>query len=197
MQMLQFVESKTTKSYVAEMQDAATFYLNKILVANKSEGDKGKPHLEFVQNFKKIGEKMQIYVKEFHTTGLAWNPKGEDVLKVLNSPSSTGSSNNVTSSSSGDLPPPPPPVDHEKLRKLQEDAVKKNNKGSSGSGDSAALFNQINAIDGEGKKNFLKHVGKEERNLYSKAVEKGENAQNVKEQPKKRNNNFKEEEKNY
>jgi len=121
-QMVQFIESKTTKSYVAEMQDAATFYLNKILVANKNEGDKGKPHLEFVSNFKQIGERMQNYVKEFHLTGLTWNPKGEDALKVLNSPTTTSSTKSV--SGGGDIPPPPP-VDHEKLRKLQEDAVKK------------------------------------------------------------------------
>lgn len=121
-QMVQFIESKTTKSYVAEMQDAATFYLNKILVANKNEGDKGKPHLEFVSNFKQIGERMQNYVKEFHLTGLTWNPKGEDALKVLNSPPTTSSTKSV--SGGGDIPPPPP-VDHEKLRKLQEDAVKK------------------------------------------------------------------------
>jgi len=107
---------------------------------------------------------MQGYVKDFHTTGLSWNPKGEDALKV--------STSTTTASSSGDLPPPPPPVDHEKLRKMQEDAVKKSK--SSGTVDTAALFNQINAIDGEGKKTFLKQVKKEERNLYSKAIEKGE-----------------------
>jgi len=94
---------------------------------------------------------MQNYVKEFHTTGLSWNPKGEDALKVLNS----SSSNNTSTTSSGDLPPPPPPVDHEKLRKMQEDAVKKNNK-SSATSDPDALFKQINSIDGEGKKKFFK-----------------------------------------
>lgn len=163
-QMVQFISSPTPTSYVAEMQDAAMFYLNKILSTFKNAGEKGKPHLDFVANFKALGASMQAYAKEFHTTGLSWNPKGGDA-KTCNP---TGSQ--PQASGSGDLPPPPPPVDHEKLRKMQEAAVKSS---SSKTVDTGALFSQINSINAEGDKG-LRKVSKEERNLYSKAVEKGE-----------------------
>jgi adenylyl cyclase-associated protein len=32
-------------------------------------------HVQWVNAFKAILEEMRIYVMEYHTTGLAWNPK--------------------------------------------------------------------------------------------------------------------------
>lgn len=81
--------SPTPAPYVKEMMDAAQFYTNKVLRAFK---EKDKLHVEWVQSWLQFLQDLQKYIRQSHTTGLTWNPRGEDY-------------DNTSSS----LPPPPPP----------------------------------------------------------------------------------------
>lgn len=72
------VAGNTPKSYIEEMGNASQFFSNKILMQYKNTGDSGKVHVDYVNQFKAIPTNLALYVKEHHTTGLAWNPKGGD-----------------------------------------------------------------------------------------------------------------------
>ncbi|KAK1340159.1 hypothetical protein QTO34_018723 [Cnephaeus nilssonii] len=56
--------------YVKEMNDAAMFYTNRVL---KEYKDVDKKHVEWVKTYLSIWTELQAYIKEFHTTGLAWS----------------------------------------------------------------------------------------------------------------------------
>lgn len=80
----------TPAPYVKEMIDAAQFYTNKVLVAYK---DKDKLHTEWVQSWLQFLQELHKYIRQIHTTGLVWNPKGGDAKSAQNN-----------------MPPPPPPM---------------------------------------------------------------------------------------
>lgn len=64
---------KTPAPFVADNIPSAEFYTNKILVATKGkEQDKYDWALNFVKGLKELVP----YIKNYHTTGLTWNPKG-------------------------------------------------------------------------------------------------------------------------
>jgi adenylyl cyclase-associated protein len=69
------VVSPTPAPYATEMKDAATFYANRVL---KDKKDKDAIHGEWVQAFSSFLMDLVAYIKKWHTTGLAWNPKGGD-----------------------------------------------------------------------------------------------------------------------
>lgn len=73
------------------MHDAAQFYTNKVLVANK---DKDPSQVEWAKSWVQFLSDLQIYVRKNHTTGLVWNAKG----------------NAVAPNPAGAPPPPPPPA---------------------------------------------------------------------------------------
>ncbi|XP_059177837.1 adenylyl cyclase-associated protein 1-like [Physella acuta] len=90
--------------YVKEMLDAGTFYTNRVL---KDFKEKDAKHVEWSKSWISTLTELQAYIKQFHTTGLAWNPQGKDAKSV-----SLKVSNEVTSppkAASGAPPPPPPP----------------------------------------------------------------------------------------
>ncbi|KAB1268184.1 Adenylyl cyclase-associated protein 1 [Camelus dromedarius] len=126
----------TPGPYVKEMNDTAMFYTNRVL---KEYRDVDKKHVDWVKAYLSIWTELQAYIKEFHTTGLAWSKTGPVAKELSGLPSGP-------SAGSGPPPPPPgpppPPVPT-----------------SSGSDDSAsrsALFAQIN--QGESITHALKHV---------------------------------------
>jgi len=81
--------------FIKEMGDAGTFYTNRIL---KEFKDKDKTHVGWTQDWIGIFKEMQSYVKQYHTTGVSWNPKGGLALNNLKeAPQTSG------------VPPPPPP----------------------------------------------------------------------------------------
>ncbi|KAF8325999.1 adenylate cyclase associated N terminal-domain-containing protein [Cantharellus anzutake] len=86
--------------YVTEMKNAAQFYANRVI---KEFKDKDKKHVEWVKSFDALLDTLQSYVKEHHTTGLAWNPKGQDIASY-NAPATK-----PTGAPSPPPPPPPPP----------------------------------------------------------------------------------------
>lgn len=69
----------TPVPYVGEMKEAAQFYVNRVI---KEYRDKDKAHVEWAQSYTAILGELQGYVKAHHTTGLTWNPRGEDAKAV-------------------------------------------------------------------------------------------------------------------
>ncbi|XP_042187722.1 adenylyl cyclase-associated protein 2 [Callorhinchus milii] len=82
--------------YVKEMNDAATFYTNRVL---KEYKDNDKRHVEWVKSFLTIWTQLQAYIKEYHITGLSWNNSGPDASALSPGAPPLG----------GSCPPPPPP----------------------------------------------------------------------------------------
>ncbi|XP_035765177.1 adenylyl cyclase-associated protein 1-like [Neolamprologus brichardi] len=81
--------------YVKEMQDAATFYTNRVL---KDYKDKDKVHVDWVKAYISIWTALQHYIKEQHTTGLTWSKTG-----------AVASAGAAPRSAPAGVPPPPPP----------------------------------------------------------------------------------------
>lgn len=86
----------TPGPYVKEMSDASQFYTNKVLVQYK---DKDKTHVEWAKAWLAFLSGLQKYIKQHHTTGLVWNPRGGDATAPQSNGAVTG----------GPAPPPPPP----------------------------------------------------------------------------------------
>ncbi|XP_062342505.1 adenylyl cyclase-associated protein 1 [Osmerus eperlanus] len=81
--------------YVKEMQDAAMFYTNRVL---KDYKDKDKVHVDWVKAYLSIWTELQNYIKQYHTTGLAWSKSGP-----------VASASAAPPRAPGGAPPPPPP----------------------------------------------------------------------------------------
>lgn len=60
--------------------------------------EKDRIHVDWVHSLNSIYKELQAYIKQHHTTGVSWNPRGGNLLNNLsNSPAPGG------------IPPPPPP----------------------------------------------------------------------------------------
>ncbi|XP_044523965.1 adenylyl cyclase-associated protein 1 isoform X2 [Gracilinanus agilis] len=119
--------------YVKEMHDAAMFYTNRVL---KEFKDVNKKHVDWVKAYLAIWTELQAYIKEYHTTGLAWNKTGPTAKEL----------SGISSGPSAPPPPPPgpPPPPISTSSSCDESASR------------SALFAQIN--QGEGITHALKHV---------------------------------------
>lgn len=113
--VLGWVVTDTPVSSVAEFKDNAQFWANRVM---KDFRDKDPKHSEWVKQFSALFDALRAYVKEYHTTGPAWNPSGKPLAESLaaaqSTPSPTDKSaipSNVPAPSgvSGGAPPPPPP----------------------------------------------------------------------------------------
>ncbi|XP_062609365.1 adenylyl cyclase-associated protein 1-like isoform X2 [Saccostrea cucullata] len=94
--------SPTPGPYVKDMQEAGQFYTNRVL---KEFKDKDQTHVDWVKTWNDTLNKTMAYIKEFHTTGLSWNPQGGDASAI--SPSAGGA---PVPPPPGPPPPPPPPA---------------------------------------------------------------------------------------
>jgi len=151
----------TPKGYVDEMTNASQFYSNKILVQHKNAGESGKVHVDFVNQFKTIGIELAAYVKEHHTTGLKWNPKGGDATKAtVSAPTSAPKTGGA---------PPPPMMTKEAQEKLAKEQSKGQNAPTQ---DAGALFAQLNAIGSGESKLALRHVQNHEKTKNRKEEDK-------------------------
>ncbi|XP_069764521.1 adenylyl cyclase-associated protein 2-like isoform X2 [Narcine bancroftii] len=120
--------------FVKEMNDAATFYTNRVL---KEFKDVDRKHVEWVKSFLSIWTELQVYIKEHHTTGLSWNKAGLA----------------ISGSSSGACPlapplPPPGPLPFLSSETPKDEARSK-------------LFAQLN--QGEGITKGLRHVADDQK----------------------------------
>lgn len=73
----------TPAPYVKEMKDAGMFYTNRVL---KDWKEKDGRHVEWVKNWVETLNQLQDFVKQYHTTGLVWNPKGSEASLDVTTP---------------------------------------------------------------------------------------------------------------
>nr|BAN41159.1 adenylyl cyclase-associated protein, putative [Entamoeba invadens] len=66
---------KTPAPFVNDAIPSVEFYTNKILVATKG---KEQDKFDWAINFVKFLKEMVVYIKQYHTTGLTWNPNGAE-----------------------------------------------------------------------------------------------------------------------
>lgn len=94
------VVTPTPAPYILEMKDAASFYGNKVI---KEWKEKDAVHAIFVNSFSTFLGDLQKYVKQFHTTGLAWNAKGGNAADVKSTSAPVAAANQ-------DAPKPAAPI---------------------------------------------------------------------------------------
>jgi len=118
------VVEKTPGPHVGEARGSSEFYSNRILKEFKGVD---QTQVDWVNAYNGFLKELQAYIKQFHTTGLTWNPRGGDA------PSSVPAS---SSKPSGGAPPPPalPPV-----------FVPEQESGPVQKSDTGALFAQLNS----------------------------------------------------
>ncbi|XP_056270879.1 adenylyl cyclase-associated protein 2 [Pseudoliparis swirei] len=81
--------------YVKEMNDAATFYTNRVL---KDYKETDRRHVDWVRSYLSIWTGMQSFIKQHHTTSLVWRKSGPIAPPLVDPPSAPSCH-----------PPPPPP----------------------------------------------------------------------------------------
>nr|1S0P_A Chain A, Adenylyl cyclase-associated protein [Dictyostelium discoideum]1S0P_B Chain B, Adenylyl cyclase-associated protein [Dictyostelium discoideum] len=69
------VVEPTPGPHVAEMRGSAEFYTNRILKEFKGVN---QDQVDWVSNYVNFLKDLEKYIKQYHTTGLTWNPKGGD-----------------------------------------------------------------------------------------------------------------------
>uniref|UniRef100_A0A3Q3XG85 C-CAP/cofactor C-like domain-containing protein n=1 Tax=Mola mola TaxID=94237 RepID=A0A3Q3XG85_MOLML len=132
--------------YVKEMNDAATFYTNRVL---KDYKETDRRHVDWVRSYLSVWTEMQAFIKEHHTTGLVWSKTGPIAPASLFEPPTAPS---VPCPPPPPPPPGPPPVFTENDSQPQA--------GSTGAQHSA-LFTQLN--QGMDITKGLKHVSDDQK----------------------------------
>jgi adenylyl cyclase-associated protein len=133
----------TPAPYVNESRASSEFYSNKLLVQYKTTDQK---QIDWVHHWNNFLKELATYIKQYHTTGLTWNPQGGDAKGATPTHSSGGA---PPPPPAGGPPPPPPVVTSAPAAKGP---------------DMGALFASINK--GENISSGLKHVPKEKKNKY-------------------------------
>ncbi|EGC37548.1 hypothetical protein DICPUDRAFT_53913 [Dictyostelium purpureum] len=96
------VVEPTPAPHVAEMRGSAEFYTNRILKEFKGVN---QDQVDWVQHYIAFLKDLEKYIKQYHTTGLTWNPKGGDAKSAAPAPAAP-----AAPAPSAGGPPPPPPV---------------------------------------------------------------------------------------
>jgi len=113
---------------VAEARASSEFYSNKILMEYKNK-DGGDLHRAWVHSWNEFLKELQNYIKQYHTTGVSYNPQG--------GAASAADSGPPPPSGAGPAPPPsgpPPPLDSGSSHTTSKVS------------DRGALLEQINAV---------------------------------------------------
>lgn len=131
--------SPAPSPFVKDMCDAGQFYTNRVL---KDWKEKSKTHVEWTKAWLATLGELMAFVKEYHTTGLVWNPNGGSATQLAGS----AGPRPVTSGGPPPPPPPPPPGLFSDLKTEEKAETKAIN----------ALFADINK--GEGVTQGLKKV---------------------------------------
>lgn len=96
------VVSPTPGPFVADMRGGSEFYSNRLLKEFKG---KDQNQVDFVTHYNNFLKELQAYIKKYHTTGLAWNPRGGDAASFQSSAPAAS----AAPSGPGAPPPGPPP----------------------------------------------------------------------------------------
>ncbi|NXM89751.1 CAP2 protein, partial [Oenanthe oenanthe] len=131
--------------YVKEMNDAATFYTNRVLKDYKNSDTR---HVDWVKSYLNIWSELQAYIKEHHTTGLTWSKTGPVASSM--------SMRSVLTSGSCLSPPPPPPPPPGPPPIFDTETAK-----DEGTAARSALFAQLN--QGEAITKGLRHVSDDQK----------------------------------
>lgn len=162
--------SPAPSPYVKEMSDAAQFYTNRVL---KDYKEKDLNHVNWVKLWLQFLSELQAYVKQHHTTGVAWNSskKGDKFdLSRVSAPATNGVKA-VVASAGGPPPPPPPPMPNF-TELLSDDNSKNGSAGRAATGPSPdALFAEINK--GSDITKGLKHVSDAEKTHKNNTLRSG------------------------
>ncbi|XP_030074520.1 adenylyl cyclase-associated protein 1 [Microcaecilia unicolor] len=121
--------------YVKEMNDAAVFYTNRVL---KEYKDVDKKHVDWVKAYLTIWAELQLYIKEYHTTGLCWSKTGPTASRTV-------SAQRTPPAGCPPPPPPGPPLPVSTVIQPQDESASR-----------SALFAQLN--QGQSITSNLKHV---------------------------------------
>ncbi|NXG12131.1 CAP2 protein, partial [Sakesphorus luctuosus] len=140
--LLPWSQSPKPGPYVKEMNDAATFYTNRVLKDYKNSDTR---HVDWVKSYLNIWSELQAYIKEHHTTGLSWSKTGPVASSL--------SMRSVLTSGSCLSPPPPPPGPPPAF---DTDPAK-----DEGTASRSALFAQLN--QGEAITKGLRHVSDDQK----------------------------------
>ena len=65
-------------NFVKDTIGASDFWANKVRKEYKSNEKEGPPHVKFCDTMKAMILDLSAYLKEYHLSGLAWNPHGKD-----------------------------------------------------------------------------------------------------------------------
>ncbi|XP_056255167.1 adenylyl cyclase-associated protein 2 [Seriola aureovittata] len=146
--------------YVKEMNDAATFYTNRVL---KDYKETDRRHVDWVRSYLSIWTDMQSFIKQHHTTGLVWSKSGPIAPPSL--------FEHCTAPSAPCLPPLPPPPGPPPVLKDDDSHPQA---GDRAAAQHSALFAQLN--QGMDITKGLKHVSDKQKthknaNLRSQAAE--------------------------
>lgn len=97
---LGWVGSNTPFPFIKEMADSALFYTNRVL---KDFKEKDQTHVDWTKAWIGTLGDLRDYTKQYHTTGVSWNPQGGDVKMPPTGPAGF--------TAPPPPPPPPPPMD--------------------------------------------------------------------------------------
>ncbi|KAF2074889.1 hypothetical protein CYY_003808 [Polysphondylium violaceum] len=99
------VVEPTPGPHVVEMRGSAEFYTNRILKEFKGVNQQ---QVDWVTKFIGFLKDLEKYIKQYHTTGLTWNPKGGDAASAT--PAAAPAASAPAAPSGAPAPPPPPPA---------------------------------------------------------------------------------------
>jgi adenylyl cyclase-associated protein len=153
------VVTPTPAPFVKESLDSSLFWSNKILGLFKG---KDQNHIDWCNQLKEFFNEQMKYIKQYHTTGLAWNANGKDVDAVSAAPAAPA----AAPAPPRGPPGPPPPPSAEFLKAAAAPAPKK-----PAGGDPSALFAELNK--GEGVTSGLKKVTKDMQTHKNPALRAG------------------------
>ncbi|KAK4058737.1 suppressor of rasval19 [Microbotryomycetes sp. JL221] len=144
----------TPGPFIGEHKDSAEFWVLRVLKQHKDSDPK---QVEWARSFTAALVDLQKYVKQHHTTGLTWNPKG--VPAESYSSSSTASPTAAGAPAAPAPPPPPPPPPPAAPAAPPAPAVGGGGAAPAGA-DMGAVFSQLN--QGEAITKSLRKVDKSE-----------------------------------
>lgn len=169
----------TPASFIGDFKDSAQFFANKVLKEFRGVDQK---HVDWVQSFIQLLTKLQAYVKQYQTTGPAWNTQGKDFAQVAakfksgSSPSSSSSAPPPPAAAAGPGGPPPPPPPPSAADLMKESPTQ-----SSSSSGMGAVFEQLN--QGSAVTSHLKKVDKSQMTHKNPELRKSSTVQSGSHKP--------------
>lgn len=140
-----FAMAPTPVPYINEVIGSSEYHSNKILREQKGKDEK---QVAWVHSFNGFLKALAAFVKQHHTTGLVWNPKGGDALAFGGGVAAAPAGGAPPAPAGGPPPPGPPPA--------PTPSADSGHSSSSDASDMSGVFAQLNK--GEGVTTGLRKV---------------------------------------